>query len=113
MSKSLSNSLPGGTLPDFSHETAIVKSGGGLVAGVDEAGRGPWAGPVVVAAVILDPDDIPAGLKFLLEPGDKAIALALLNYLHQLRDDLQSTLQAEQLAVGPLRAAYYRGPLSR
>ena len=28
----------------------------GLVAGVDEAGRGPLAGPVVVAAVILDPD---------------------------------------------------------
>jgi ribonuclease HII len=27
-----------------------------LVAGVDEAGRGPWAGPVVVAAVILDPN---------------------------------------------------------
>lgn len=32
------------------------------IAGVDEAGRGPWAGPVVAAAVILDPNDIPAGL---------------------------------------------------
>lgn len=36
--------------PDFSYETAI----GGRVAGIDEAGRGPWAGPVVAAAVILD-----------------------------------------------------------
>jgi ribonuclease HII len=36
--------------------------GNGPVAGVDEAGRGPWAGPVVAAAVILDPDAIPAGL---------------------------------------------------
>lgn len=34
----------------------------GLVAGVDEVGRGPLAGPVVAAAVILDPDDIPPGL---------------------------------------------------
>jgi ribonuclease HII len=34
----------------------------GPVAGVDEAGRGPWAGPVVAAAVILDPTHIPDGL---------------------------------------------------
>jgi ribonuclease HII len=34
----------------------------GYVCGVDEAGRGPWAGPVVAAAVILDPRRIPAGL---------------------------------------------------
>lgn len=33
-----------------------------LVCGVDEAGRGPWAGPVVAAAVILDPARVPAGL---------------------------------------------------
>lgn len=35
---------------------------GGRVAGIDEAGRGPWAGPVVAAAVVLDPANIPAGL---------------------------------------------------
>ena len=35
----------------------------GPVAGIDEAGRGPWAGPVVAAAVILDPENIPAGLN--------------------------------------------------
>jgi ribonuclease HII len=34
-----------------------------LVAGVDEAGRGPLAGPVAAAAVILDPDLLPAGLN--------------------------------------------------
>jgi len=37
-------------MPDFSLETAI----GGVVAGIDEAGRGPWAGPVVAAAAIFD-----------------------------------------------------------
>jgi ribonuclease HII len=35
----------------------------GPVAGVDEAGRGPLAGPVVAAAVVLDPDCIPDGLN--------------------------------------------------
>ncbi len=35
----------------------------GLIAGIDEAGRGPWAGPVVAAAVILNPDSTPAGLR--------------------------------------------------
>jgi ribonuclease HII len=35
---------------------------GGLVAGIDEAGRGPWAGPVVAAAVILDAADLPDDL---------------------------------------------------
>jgi ribonuclease HII len=37
--------------------------GRGLVAGVDEVGRGPLAGPVTVAAVILDPKHIPSGLR--------------------------------------------------
>lgn len=35
----------------------------GLLAGVDEAGRGPWAGPVVTAAVILDYKRVPEGLN--------------------------------------------------
>ena len=33
------------------------------VCGVDEAGRGPWAGPVSAAAVILNPADLPEGLN--------------------------------------------------
>jgi ribonuclease HII len=40
--------------PDLAIE-ARVGRGAGVVCGVDEAGRGPWAGPVAVAAVILDP----------------------------------------------------------
>ena len=45
-------------VPDFNFERSI----GGRVAGVDEVGRGPLAGPVVAAAVILDPAHIPEGL---------------------------------------------------
>lgn len=51
------------TAPDFTLERAALDGGVRLVAGVDEAGRGPLAGPVVAAAVILDPDHIPAGLN--------------------------------------------------
>ena len=46
----------------FQHETALQRDGFRHVAGVDEAGRGPLAGPVTAAAVILDPSNIPAGL---------------------------------------------------
>lgn len=49
-------------LPTFDLEREIVGLGLDSVAGVDEAGRGPFAGPVVAAAVILDPANIPAGL---------------------------------------------------
>jgi ribonuclease HII len=45
-------------MPDY----AIERSYGGLIAGSDEAGRGPLAGPVVAAAVILIPDRLPADL---------------------------------------------------
>jgi ribonuclease HII len=45
-------------MPDFMLEMACP----GPVCGVDEAGRGPWAGPVSAAAVILDPASAPVGL---------------------------------------------------
>lgn len=45
-------------MPDYSLELEI----GGMVAGVDEAGRGPLAGPVVAAAVVLDFQRIPDGI---------------------------------------------------
>ncbi|VTO17667.1 ribonuclease HII [Brevundimonas vancanneytii] len=58
----------------------------GHVCGVDEAGRGPWAGPVSAAAVILNPDDLPPGIddskaltekrRAALEPLIKSRALA-------------------------------------
>ena len=55
--------MPNPTAPDFSFETAAIARGLPLVAGVDEVGRGPLAGPVTAAAVILDPANIPDGLN--------------------------------------------------
>ncbi|MCG3268566.1 ribonuclease HII [Yoonia sp. I 8.24] len=51
------------TTPDYIFEQAALARGFSAIAGVDEVGRGPLAGPVVAAAVILDPENIPAGLN--------------------------------------------------
>ncbi len=53
-------------MPDFSREAAI----GGRVAGVDEVGRGPLAGPVLAAAVVL-PAKLPEGLALMLDDSKK------------------------------------------
>src|SRR5499427_3308332 len=49
--------------PTFRRERSALKRGVWPVAGCDEAGRGPLAGPVVAAAVILDPQRVPRGLN--------------------------------------------------
>lgn len=54
-------------MPDFALEAAV----GGRVAGIDEAGRGPWAGPVVAAAAILDPVKLPRDLAARLDDSKK------------------------------------------
>lgn len=51
------------SVPDYTHETLALSKGHTLIAGVDEVGRGPLAGPVTAAAVILDLNHIPAGLN--------------------------------------------------
>ena len=73
---------PPRTAPSF----ALEAEHGGLVCGVDEAGRGPWAGPVCAAAVILDRVHVPEGIddskaltpaaRFELEPCIKLNAVA-------------------------------------
>lgn len=49
--------------PDDSFEYALMTRPGLLIAGIDEVGRGPLAGPVTAAAVILDLDRLPQGLN--------------------------------------------------
>src|SRR3954468_3757866 len=56
-------------MPSFEME----RTAGGRVAGVDEAGRGPLAGPVVAAAVVLPPD-LPSELTDLLDDSKKLTA---------------------------------------
>jgi ribonuclease HII len=73
--------------PDFRMERQLARRGVWPVAGVDEAGRGPLAGPVAAAAVILDPRNLPRGVNDskLLTP--------------DAREDLFEAIMARALAV--------------
>lgn len=61
MKRQVLPSFSGG--PDLAEETAARSAGCSVVCGIDEAGRGPLAGPVMAAAVILPPDFELAGLN--------------------------------------------------
>jgi len=61
-------------VPDFDLESACRKAGYRVVCGVDEAGRGPWAGPVVAAAAVLDDARLPAELADAIDDSKKLSA---------------------------------------
>lgn len=77
-----------GALPTFETERLELVACGGPIAGIDEAGRGPLAGPVVAAAVILDPANIPDGINDskVLEP--------------ELRVELYGHIVASAVSIG-------------
>lgn len=74
--------------PTLALEILLIESSGGPVCGVDEAGRGPWAGPVSAGAVILNADDLPAGI-------DDSKALT-----HARREALEIEIKSRALAWG-------------
>lgn len=95
--------------PDFQTENALLAQGYNRIAGVDEVGRGPLAGPVTAAAVVLDPQNIPDGLNdskkltakararlydLLLETADVSIAHASVAEIDQI-----NILRASHLAM--------------
>lgn len=96
-----------------------VRLTGGPVAGVDEAGRGPLAGPVVAAAVVLDPSNIPPGIAdsktlgpetrsalFDLIMGSSRVGIGIASVEHIDRYNiLNATLWAMEQAVGRLDPA--------
>ena len=62
-------------MPDFSHEINYGRNAGKAICGVDEVGRGPLAGPVVAAAVVLPidcPDSIVTALRDSKKMSEKA-----------------------------------------
>ncbi|MGH6947901.1 MAG: ribonuclease HII [Kiloniellales bacterium] len=58
-------------MPDFAHETAIAQRFGNPVVGLDEVGRAPLAGPVLAAAVWIDPPRLPQRLAGRLDDSKK------------------------------------------
>lgn len=75
-------------IPTFELEAAELALAGGPIVGIDEAGRGPWAGPVVAAAVVLDPERIPQGIN-----DSKSLT-------EDDREHLYAKITASALAVG-------------
>jgi ribonuclease HII len=92
--------------PDYTHETLALSQGFTLIAGVDEVGRGPLAGPVTAAAVILDPDHIPAGLNDSKKLGPKRRA-ALYDALLSCADVSVAHASVEEIdEINILRASH-------
>jgi ribonuclease HII len=102
--------------PSLCHESQYS----GVIAGIDEAGRGPWAGPVVAAAAILNPKQLPDGLDdskkltaakrdklydFIINNAHTAIGIASVEEIDSL-NILAATMLAMQRALEalPLRA---------
>lgn len=95
----------------------IEKSCHGIIAGIDEAGRGPWAGPVVASAVIItDIDNIPFGINdskklkrnareelyhFIMKNCQVGIGSASVAEIDQI-NILQATMLAMQRAINNL-----------
>ena len=92
--------------PDFSFETAAQNRGLIRVAGVDEVGRGPLAGPVTAAAVVLDPKRIPQGLND-SKALSKARRAAVLTELLDCADVSVAHASVEEIdALNILRASH-------
>ena len=92
--------------PDYSLEEAAHARGLMRVAGVDEVGRGPLAGPVTAAAVVLDPGNIPAGLN-----DSKALTAkrreALFDVIHEMAEVSIAHASVEEIdELNILRASH-------
>lgn len=91
--------------PDFSVEARLIAKGCHAIAGTDEAGRGPLAGPVVAAAVILDPDRIPPGLDDSKRMDRRAREVAFDLILSQARGIGLCSMPAEAIDTADIRKA--------
>jgi len=80
-------------MPDFFFEKQAVKRGALIVCGVDEAGRGPWAGPVVAGAVVLNGGFVVKGVIERLDDSKKL--------KRQVREDIYEQLREEaEIGIG-------------
>ena len=84
-------------MPDFDIENAARDQGFSIIAGVDEAGRGPWCGPVVAGAAILDPAALPDELLKGLDDSKKLKAEKRETLLERLKE--HATLGVGQASV--------------
>lgn len=100
-------------MPDWDFEDAAVRAGHVTISGIDEAGRGPWAGPVVAGAAVLPRDSLSAALRTGLDDSKKLKAQAREDLFRELKStarigvgeasvdeiDAMNILQATMLAM--------------
>jgi ribonuclease HII len=92
--------------PDFSLEQSLIAQGARRIAGVDEVGRGPLAGPVTAAAVVLDPSAIPDGLNDSKKLTEKK-RIALLEVLQDCAEISVAHASVEEIdEINILRASH-------
>ena len=108
------------TEPDYSLEQEARATGSWRIAGIDEVGRGPLAGPVTAAAVILNPRDIPPGLddskkltarrRVVLETAIMASAEVSIAHASVAEIDALNILRASHLAMVRAVAGLFPAP---
>src|SRR5688500_4530662 len=85
-------------MPDFGYEDEAVRDGKSVIVGIDEAGRGPWAGPVLAAAVVLDRKKVPRKLARRIDDSKKLTP--------EVREELFEQLQGiAEIGVGRAEVA--------
>jgi ribonuclease HII len=93
-------------MPDFALETELGArhgpEGGRVVIGLDEAGRGPWAGPVLAAAVWLDPKRCPRALGAGLDDSKRLGARRRAELYETLLDCAARGLAAVGIGAAPV-----------
>ncbi len=106
---SRADSLPkSAKAPDFSVENALRGRGIWPIAGVDEVGCGPLAGPVCAAAVILDPCAIPEGLFDSKAMTPKSREIAFTRIVETALAVSFAFVTAEEIDAGNIRKAALR-----
>ena len=90
---------------DFAWELAARAAGHDIIAGVDEVGRGPLAGPVVAAAVILDFEDPPPGVADSKALNASARRRAFAEIMARARAVAVASAPATEVDVHNIRAA--------
>ena len=125
MGRTAGGCLPGHLVPDLSRVVALGSARGRLICGVDAVGRGPLAGPVAAAAVILPPEGLPPALaarindskalsakaREVLDPGIRTHAQAFAIGVASVEEiDAINILQAALLAMERAVAGLGRAP---
>ena len=108
--------------PSFENEKSLIEKGHTYIVGVDEVGRGPWAGPVVAAAVRLDPNNLPFGvtdskklsekkrrafLEMIQKTADVSIAEASVEEIDKMNIREATFLAMERAVAGLPKTASY------